>query len=68
MTIVLFFLVCDKEAFDKNGRKKTGNRFLISCLDVPSYTAAIIQFLVGYNSTNLNLSICFSALRRPFLQ
>ena len=27
MTIVLFFLVCDKEAFDKNGRKKTGNLF-----------------------------------------
>ena len=28
----------------KNGRKKTGNLFLISCLGVPFYVAAIIQF------------------------
>ena len=41
----------------KNGRKKTGNLFLISCLGVPFYVAAVIQFLAGYNSTNWNLSI-----------
>ena len=28
----------------KNGRKKTGNLFLISCLGVPFYVAAVIQF------------------------
>ncbi len=28
----------------KNGRKKTGTLFLISCLDVPFYVAAVIQF------------------------
>ena len=38
----------------KNGRKKTGNLFLISCLGVPFYVAAVIQFLAGYNSTNWN--------------
>ncbi len=28
----------------KNGRKKTGNLFLISCLGVPFHVAAVIQF------------------------
>ena len=28
----------------KNGRKKTGNLFLISCLGVPFYVAAVILF------------------------
>jgi len=28
----------------KNGRKKTGNLFLISCLGVPFYVTAVIQF------------------------
>ncbi len=28
----------------KNERKKTGNLFLISCLGVPFYVAAVIQF------------------------
>lgn len=28
----------------KNGRKKTGNLFLISCLGVPSYVTVVIQF------------------------
>ena len=28
----------------KNVRKKTGNLFLISCLGVPFYVAAVIQF------------------------
>jgi len=36
----------------KNGRKKTGNLFLISCLGVPFYAAAVIQFSFGYDSTN----------------
>jgi len=41
----------------KNGRKKTGKLFLISCLGVPFYVAAvIIQFSFDYNSTNWNLS------------
>lgn len=39
----------------KNGHAKTGTLFLISCLGVPSYVAAIIQFLAGCNSTNQNL-------------
>lgn len=47
-------------AFDKNGRKKTGNLFLISCLGVPFYVAAVIQFLAGYNSTNRNFTFFFS--------
>ena len=38
----------------KNGRKKTGNLFLISCLGVPLYVAAVIRFSVCYNSTNWN--------------
>ena len=29
----------------KNVRKKTGNRFLISCFGMPFYAAAVIQFL-----------------------
>jgi hypothetical protein len=29
----------------KNGRKKTGNLFLISCLVIPFYVMAVIQFL-----------------------
>ncbi|RKJ46324.1 hypothetical protein D7Y09_15605 [bacterium 1XD42-1] len=29
----------------KNGRKKTGNLFLISCLGVPFHVAAVIQFI-----------------------
>ncbi len=28
----------------KNGRKKTGNLFMISCLGVPFYVAAVIRF------------------------
>ena len=28
----------------KNGRKKTGNLFFISCLGVPFHVAAVIQF------------------------
>jgi hypothetical protein len=28
----------------KNGRKKTGNHFLIPCFSVPFYIAAVIQF------------------------
>ncbi len=36
----------------KNGRKKTGNLFLISCLGVPIYVAAVIQFFASYNSTS----------------
>ncbi len=44
----------------KNGRKKTGNLFLISCLGVPFYVAAVIQFLAGYNSTNRNFTFFFS--------
>ena len=36
----------------KNARKKTGNLFLISCLGVPFYVAAVIQLFAGYNSTN----------------
>ena len=43
----------------KNGRKKTGNLFLISCLGVPFYVAAVIQFLAGYNSTNQNFYFFF---------
>ena len=39
----------------KNERKKTGNLFLISCLGVPFYAAAVIRFSVCYNSTNLKL-------------
>ena len=43
----------------KNERKKTGNLFLISCLGVPFYVAAvIIQFSFDYNSTNWNLPFC----------
>ena len=38
----------------KNGRKKTGNLSLISCLGVPFYVAAVIQFF-DYNATNTNL-------------
>jgi len=34
----------------KNGRKKTGNLFLISCLGVPFYIAAVIQFLCNFSS------------------
>lgn len=40
----------------KNGRKKTGNLFLISCLGVPFYVAAVIQFF-DYNSTNWILTL-----------
>ena len=36
----------------KNGRKKTGNLFLISCLGVPFYIAAVIQFLCNFSSAN----------------
>ena len=36
-------------------RSKTGNLFLISCLGVPFYVAAVIQFLTGYNFINWNL-------------
>ncbi len=43
----------------KNERKKTGNLFLISCLGVPFYVAAVIQFLAGYNSTNQNFYFFF---------
>ncbi|MDE7333148.1 MAG: hypothetical protein K2O16_13125 [Lachnospiraceae bacterium] len=44
----------------KNGHKKTGNLFLISCLGVPFYATAVIQFLADYNSTNLNFSqVCW---------
>ena len=38
----------------KNGLKKTGNLFLISCFMYRSVCTAVIQFLVGYNSTNWN--------------
>jgi hypothetical protein len=41
----------------KNGRKKTGNLFLISCLGVPFYMAAVIQFSFGYGSLNGGLAI-----------
>ncbi|MEH2929729.1 hypothetical protein VSQ48_07430 [Candidatus Ventrimonas sp. KK005] len=44
----------------KNGRKKTGNLFLISCLGVPFYVTAVIRFSVCYNSTNLNLQFIFA--------
>ena len=33
----------------KNGRKKTGNLFLISCLGMPFYVTAIVLFSVDYN-------------------
>ena len=36
----------------KNARKKIGNLFLISCLGVPFYAAAVIQLFAGNNSTN----------------
>ena len=36
----------------KNGCKKTGNLFLISCLGVPFYIAAVIQFLCNFSSAN----------------
>jgi hypothetical protein len=39
----------------KNERNKTGNLFLISCLGVPFYATAVIQFLAGYNSINWKL-------------
>ena len=44
----------------KNGRKKTGNLFWISCLGVPFYVTAVIRFSVCYNSTNLNLQFIFA--------
>jgi len=36
----------------KNGRKKTGKLFLISCLGVPFYAAAVIPFLFDCNFPN----------------
>jgi hypothetical protein len=33
--------------YAKNGRKKTGNILLISCLGVPFYVAAVIEFSFG---------------------
>ena len=33
-----------KPTLDKNGRKKTGNLFLISCLGVLFYVTAVILF------------------------
>ncbi|WP_148099349.1 hypothetical protein [Schaedlerella arabinosiphila] len=41
----------------KNGRKKTGNLFLISCFSVPVVCMAVIQFFASGNSTNINLSV-----------
>ncbi len=38
----------------KNGRKKTGNLFLISCFGVALSWAMVIQFSCNYSLTNLN--------------
>ena len=43
----------------KNERKKTGNLFLISCLGVPFYVAAVIQFF------GMDFSINFFIKRVP---
>ena len=37
---------------------------MISCLGVPFYVAAVIQFLAGYNSTNWKLCKGFLKMRR----
>ena len=42
----------------KDDHKKTGNLFLISCLDVSFYVETIIPFSIGYIFINGNL-FCF---------
>ena len=45
-------------------RRNATRLFLISCLGVPFYVAAVIQFLAGYNSTNWKLCKGFLKMRR----